>query len=465
MTARTVVRVKTSVRRPGRSCQILLDDQVFAVRDADGRTARQAGVDGSPVMSAEIGSLEHRYLRSAIEFAVAIAAEGQRLRPADRLPGGAEAVPHASRGSRARRSAGCAGRSRPTTTSAAGSPPAPLPELVDPIGIEWLRREDGWEERIAELVGGGRATPRRGPTDAAALRRAERRREAAEQAADPHPRRAGRRCRRGSTSCGQQLERRAPAGRGATAASSRTLRAAARRRPRRGRPPRQRPGRGGAGRLAGVEADRDAAIQRGRRRPRPSATRCSPTAPSAAASRCPAPRSSSCASWPGRRAALADRLAGLIEVGTGRPGRPALPGGVARDSRRATEHLLRAPGALVLVDGYNVAKLAWPDDDLAASASRCLDLVDDVARRFGSRRHGRVRRRRRRRRPRHRAGVWPGSCTRRPGVIADDVIRAEVAATPVERPVVVVTNDQAIRRDVAAAGANLVTSDAFLALR
>ena len=52
------------------------------------------------------------------------------------------------------------------------------------------------------------------------------------------------------------------------------------------------------------------------------------------------------------------------------------------------------------------------------------------------------------------------------GVIAtmDDVIRAEVAAVPTSRPVVVVTNDQAVRRDVSAAGANLISSDAFLAL-
>ena len=142
----------------------------------------------------------------------------------------------------------------------------------------------------------------------------------------------------------------------------------------------------------------------------------------------------------------------------------ALPGGVARDSRRATEHLLRAARALVLVDGYNVAKRAWPEDDLAVQRSRCLDLVDDVARRFGAdvtvvfdgadvvgahapgRRLARV--------------VFSSA-----GVTADDVIRAEVAGTSVERPVVVVTNDQAIRRDVAAAGANLVTSDAFLDLR
>src|SRR4029450_10310806 len=80
---------------------------------------------------------------------------------------------------------------------------------------------------------------------------------------------------------------------------------------------------------------------------------------------------------------LADRLSSLIEVGTTGRVALALPGGVARDSLKATEHLLRAPGALVLVDGYNVAKLAWPDDDLEHQRIRCLDLVDDIARPFG----------------------------------------------------------------------------------
>ena len=161
---------------------------------------------------------------------------------------------------------------------------------------------------------------------------------------------------------------------------------------------------------------------------------------------------------------LADRLASLIEVGAARRVPLSLPGGVARDSQRATEHLLRAPGALVLVDGYNVAKLGWPDDDLAHQRQRCLDLADEVARRFGS----------------DITVIFDGAdvvgahATRRrmsrvvyskPGVTADDVIRSEVAATPVERAVVVVTNDQAIRRDIAAAGANWLTSDALLALR
>jgi predicted RNA-binding protein with PIN domain len=161
---------------------------------------------------------------------------------------------------------------------------------------------------------------------------------------------------------------------------------------------------------------------------------------------------------------LADRLSSLIEVGTTGRVAVALPGGVVRDPQRTAEYLLKAPGALVLVDGYNVAKLAWPDDDLARQRERCLDLVDDLARRYGS----------------DITVVFDGAdiigahATRRrmarvvysrAGVIADDVIRAEVAAAPVERTVVVVTNDQAIRRDVAAAGANWLTSDALLALR
>ena len=57
-----------------------------------------------------------------------------------------------------------------------------LPELVDPVGIEWLRRDDGWEQRAAVLVAEADAAATRAD-DEGALRRAERRREAAEQAA------------------------------------------------------------------------------------------------------------------------------------------------------------------------------------------------------------------------------------------------------------------------------------------
>jgi predicted RNA-binding protein with PIN domain len=50
------------------------------------------------------------------------------------------------------------------------------------------------------------------------------------------------------------------------------------------------------------------------------------------------------------------------------------------------------------------------------------------------------------------------------GVLADDVLRAEVAAVEPSRAVVVVTNDQAVLQDVKAAGANTISSDAFLTL-
>ena len=158
---------------------------------------------------------------------------------------------------------------------------------------------------------------------------------------------------------------------------------------------------------------------------------------------------------------VADRLGRLVEVVPTARRALSLPGGVARDSRAATEHLLRAPGVRVLLDGYNVAKLAWPTDDLEGQRARCLDLVDDLVRRTGADvtvvfdgadvtgAHA----------PKKRLAVVRWSET---GVSADDVIRAEVAATPAARAVVVVTNDQAIRRDVSAAGANLVHSDAFL---
>jgi predicted RNA-binding protein with PIN domain len=47
-------------------------------------------------------------------------------------------------------------------------------------------------------------------------------------------------------------------------------------------------------------------------------------------------------------------------------------------------------------------------------------------------------------------------------ISADDVIREVVADTPSIQPVIVVTNDAAIVRDVRAAGANVVSSEGLL---
>ncbi len=409
-------------------------------------------------MSAEIGSLEHRYLRSAIEFAVAIAEEGQRRRPPiaypaalkpyfrqPRIPGGAlgplRRAIEADEDFRRRIAVGA------------------LPELVDPIGIEWLRREEGWEGRIGQLVAAADDAAARS-TDTSALRRAERRREAAEQAAIRTRAELVQLVVR-IEELGRQVEQEHRAAGGVTAeledlrAQLSEARLAARHANDRAEAAR--------GRLASVEADRDAAIRRAAaaeaQRDALLADRAERGGVAVSGAQVSELRELARSAR-----SLADRLGGLLEVGPAGRIALALPGGVARDSRRATEHLLRAARALVLVDGYNVAKRAWPEDDLAVQRSRCLDLVDDVARRFGAdvtvvfdgadvvgahapgRRLARV--------------VFSSA-----GVTADDVIRAEVAGTSVERPVVVVTNDQAIRRDVAAAGANLVTSDAFLDLR
>ena len=117
----------------------------------------------------------------------------------------------------------------------------------------------------------------------------------------------------------------------------------------------------------------------------------------------------------------------------------------------------------MLVDGYNVAKLAWPDLDCAGQRIVLLDAIENLARRFGSDItvvfDG--------------ADVIGAAADRRrivrvvfspDDVIADDVIRDEVRRLPATRPVVVVTNDQQIVRDVRAMGANTITSEQLLAL-
>ncbi len=115
----------------------------------------------------------------------------------------------------------------------------------------------------------------------------------------------------------------------------------------------------------------------------------------------------------------------------------------------------------VLVDGYNVAKLAWPQLDLEAQRMCCIDACEDVARRHGT----------------EIVVVFDGalvagaSSPRRlvrvtfspEGVSADDVVRSEVAGLADATPVVVVTNDQAIVHDVRGFGANVVSSEQWLA--
>ena len=137
------------------------------------------------------------------------------------------------------------------------------------------------------------------------------------------------------------------------------------------------------------------------------------------------------------------------------------PRGMHAGTPEADAWLLTEAGASVVVDGYNVAKLGWPDLPLADQRDRLLGLLDDLACRYGTAVQvvfdgadvGPVRAR-----PRRCVAVRFSP----PSVLADDVIREIVAARPPDEAVVVVTNDQAIVRDVRSAGANVVTSGGLL---
>jgi hypothetical protein len=139
-----------------------------------------------------------------------------------------------------------------------------------------------------------------------------------------------------------------------------------------------------------------------------------------------------------------------------------LPGGLFDDSAEAAEHLVRAPGVLLVVDGYNVAKLGWPALTLAEQRVRLLDALDEMGARFGTDVHvvfdG--------------ADMEPVPLGRRhlrvdfspPGVTADDVIVDMVGHLPADRAVVVATNDGDVRRRSRAGGANVVSSEQLLAI-
>ena len=161
-----------------------------------------------------------------------------------------------------------------------------------------------------------------------------------------------------------------------------------------------------------------------------------------------------------------DGGAGSAPVPSPRPARRkplALPGGVAAGSVEAARALVRAPDVEVVVDGYNVAKLGWPALDLAAQREQCILAGEELARRYGCRV----------------LVVFDGQTVagaaasgRRlvrivyspAGVIADDVIRDEVAALPSSRPVVVATNDAELAESVRRYGANRITSQQLLAV-
>jgi hypothetical protein len=141
------------------------------------------------------------------------------------------------------------------------------------------------------------------------------------------------------------------------------------------------------------------------------------------------------------------------------PGRPSqLPAGVLPGTTEHAEVLLH-PGRLVLVDGYNVTKQHQPSLDLEGQRAWLVRTLATLAAR-------------RRVRPRavfdgEGAGNRPASGQREvevvftpAGVTADDELVLAVEAT--DEPVTVVTDDRELTARLAAAGADVVRTGAFV---
>lgn len=400
----------------------------------------------------EGSAIAHRDLRRAIEFAVAMGEDLTKRRRSD-------VVPRELRGQfgSARIPTGALGRLRRAieqdeqfrTIVAAGA----QPDLVDPVGMLWLQQPSGWEAEATELLATAAAGEERSELRAA-IRREERRREAAEQSVARMQAEVG--AQRATI---ETLHAEVDVGRADLAKAEEEiveLRAAlvdARNDARHAR-------------------DRAAAAERrlaDEREQHAGSTEHEP----------PLPRVADHPVDPAEQAELvrmarelAERIEGLatpaVAVETDAAARTerrravTLPGGLIATSSAAAEFLMRTDAA-VLVDGYNVAKLAWPSRDLEAQRTALLDALENLTRRFGT----------------DITVVFDGATVvgahtthRRllrvvyspAGVSADDVIRDEVRRLPVARAVVVVTNDAEIVTDVRALGANVVPSNALVAV-
>lgn len=400
------------------------------------------------------GSVDTAYLRPALEFAVRFAAEGQKSKPALSFPAGLKRYLRADR-----LSAGVLPAVRRVVDGDDGFrarlADAATADLVGPVGMIWLARGEGWEEQLVDAVADVERERHEADTRRELIR-SEKRREAAERAAARAladltvVRDQVISLELGSADLQVEIERLA----GETG-SLRSELIAVRTEVRHARDREQAA-------LRRAETAENAYDQISEERDRAVSVRDAAISDrvDVATDRAELARLAASAE------ALAARLSALGAAGdpARREPRRALPmpGGVLGSSRAATEYLLGS-GATMLVDGYNAAKLGWPDVELADQRRLLLNHLENVCRRFGT----------------DVTVVFDGSevvgahsAARRlvrvmysaPGEIADDLIRSEVDRLPNSRPVVVATNDKAILRDVKAKGANILSSNQLLAV-
>jgi predicted RNA-binding protein with PIN domain len=193
-----------------------------------------------------------------------------------------------------------------------------------------------------------------------------------------------------------------------------------------------------------------------------------PAAPSAVGSAVPEDRSGAAPGRPasrpaaGRADAGAPPSAGRARAAVLRQPVP-LPPAVYDDSVEAAEHLVRVPGVVLVVDGYNVSLSGWPDLPLPEQRRRLVDALVGLAARTGA--DTRV--------------VFDGAENAMPGIVpttakavhvtfsppgveADEVMIDLVGQLPPNRPVVVATSDRRVQHDVGRAGANVISTEQLL---
>ena len=161
--------------------------------------------------------------------------------------------------------------------------------------------------------------------------------------------------------------------------------------------------------------------------------------------------------------APADRLETEL-AGSGEEAVPASSGVLGPGAASVLEQLLTLPRSRLLVDGYNVSKNAWGSSSLEAQRLRLLTGLAPLVARTGAETTVVFDAANLTARPVVSAPRGVKVVFSPPGVIADDVIRSEIERLPADRHVVIVTNDAEVQRDARAAGCNVVSSNALLAV-
>jgi len=142
-----------------------------------------------------------------------------------------------------------------------------------------------------------------------------------------------------------------------------------------------------------------------------------------------------------------------------------LPGGMFDDTVEAAEHLLRTPGAVLLVDGYNITMQGWPELSVAEQRRRLVMALTDLTARVSTRAEV----------------VFDGAEVEAvsvpapvrpllrvrfsaPGVEADDVVIDLVGRLPAATPVIVASSDNRVRDSARRRGANLLHAHQLVAV-